>query len=146
MLPGVYMLDAVFPAPLRPDVGQNPRVKVHGRTFWSFTLDSRSPGVEHAGNPGNVWVVGFLLTAIATCLVFYFCYAHAVSMASFSGVTNGMRKVQVQRMLGAPLFIRQDSTPQRTSFFYGGFLRLKFCTMEVYFDTNGLVTGKFHDH
>ena len=87
-----------------------------------------------------------LLLLYVIVLGIHFCYAHAAPWTAFQAVSDGMKRDQVRRMLGTPGFIRHDTTPQREVFFYGGFLEIRFCTMEIYFDTNGLVTGKFHDH
>ena len=85
-----------------------------------------------------------LLSVVGCCL--YFCYAHGAPWTGFNAVSNGMSADQVRRMLGPPDFIRLDARPDLDVFFYGGFQEAKFCTMEVYFDKNGTVVGKFHDH
>ena len=95
---------------------------------------------------------GLLLFGAATCFLVFFISSHAVPIAKFEQVTDGMTQAQVKDMLGQPLVIRHDHPntnayyPDETVFFYGGLQRLKWCSMEVQFGSNGRVTGKFHDH
>jgi hypothetical protein len=56
-----------------------------------------------------------------------------------------MSETQVRELLGVPHRVRHDA-PNSRAFFYGGFLRLKWCSVEVFFGADGRVTGKFHDH
>ena len=89
-------------------------------------------------------VATFLVLGIV-CFAIFFVFSHAVSMGRFDRVTNGMTEAQVQEILGVPEATRHDTT-NSTAFFYGGFQRLRWCSMEVYFSADGRVTGKFHDH
>ena len=86
-----------------------------------------------------------LILLTVTGFLVFFVFGEAVSKTKFAQVTVYMTKNQVQELLGVPDRVRVD-TPTTTAFFYGGFLRFRFCTMEVCFGTNGCVTGKFHDH
>jgi outer membrane protein assembly factor BamE (lipoprotein component of BamABCDE complex) len=89
-------------------------------------------------------VVLALFLGVAGFMVF-FVSSEAVSADSFAQITDGMTEIQVRELLGVPYHIRRDA-PDRTAFFYGGFLRTKWCSMEVFFGADGRVTGKFHDH
>jgi hypothetical protein len=93
----------------------------------------------------TVVVILTVMSAVAVCFVIFFISSDAISRERFAQVTIGMTQPQVEIALGAPHRIRHD-TANSTAFFYGGFLRLKWCTMEVFFGPDGLVTGKFHDH
>lgn len=75
----------------------------------------------------------------------FFIFSDAASSSAFEQVAPGLTENQVRAILGNPQHIRHD-TNQPTVFFYGGILRGKWCTMEVYFGLDGSVTGKFHDH
>ena len=81
----------------------------------------------------------------AAAIVVFFVFSHAVPKTNFDHVTEGMTEAEVRDLLGAPDRVRQDVS-STTAYFYGGFLRAKWCTMEVFFAPSGLVTGKFHDH
>ena len=92
-----------------------------------------------------ILVLGIALTCAALYrLASRFRYAHAVSMEKYKGVAVGMTKEQILEMLGHPRRIRHD-TPESTQFFYGGWLHLKSCSMEVHFGSDGRVTEKWHD-
>ena len=69
---------------------------------------------------------------------------HAVPPDKFAQVAIGMSESEVLALLGAPYRKRRDS-PSTTAFFYGGFPRLRWCTMEVFFGPDERVTAKFHD-
>lgn len=56
-----------------------------------------------------------------------------------------MTETEVTNLLGRPLFTAHDK-PDETRFFYGGFHRFRWCTMDIFFDTNKTVINKFHDH
>jgi len=90
-------------------------------------------------------VAALLLLGAAGCFVIFFAYSDAVSRNRFDQITVGMTQSQVKEVLGIPQRIRHG-TADCSAFFYGGFLRLKWCTMEVFFGADGRVTGKFHDH
>jgi hypothetical protein len=90
-------------------------------------------------------IVGPLLLVLATCVLILFAPGHAVAVDRLGQVVPGMTETQVKSLLGAPDRIRHDR-PGSTAFFYGGFLRLKWCTIEVYFGADDRVTGTFHDH
>ena len=87
-------------------------------------------------------VVGLLLV---TAFVVLFASGHAVAIDRFDKVAVGMTEAEVRAIAGTPERVRHDH-PDSTEFFYGGFRRLKWCTVEVYFGADGRVTGKFHDH
>jgi outer membrane protein assembly factor BamE (lipoprotein component of BamABCDE complex) len=89
-------------------------------------------------------IVALLLFGIPAFLIF-FLRSDAVALDRFDRVAVGMTEAQVQQLLGAPLSIRHD-TKDTTAFFYGGALRFRWCTMEVFFGSDGRATGKFHDH
>lgn len=90
-------------------------------------------------------VPGILLMIGLPWLVYFFAFSHAIPVAKFNQITNGMTETQVEGVAGKPLFVKHDS-PYSTRYFYGGFLRLQWCTMEIFFSSDGQVTGKFHDH
>jgi hypothetical protein len=75
----------------------------------------------------------------------FFIFSDAVPESSFDQVTEGMTKTEVRDLLGVPDSVRHD-TPTTTANVYGGFRRLKWCSMEVSFGPDGRVTGRFHDH
>ena len=77
-------------------------------------------------------------------IVIFFACADAIPRERFDKVAVGMTQVQVKQILGVPR-IRHD-TADSTTFFYGGFRKLKWCTMEVFFGADGYVKDKFHDH
>ena len=86
-------------------------------------------------------VLVFGVVGIAT----FFISSEAVSKKRFEQVSFGMPEASVRDLLGIPDRMRHDS-PYSTVFFYGGFLRSKWCSMEVNFGADGRVAGKFHDH
>ena len=75
----------------------------------------------------------------------FFASRHAVPVAAFDQVEIGKPEEAVRRLLGAPQHIRQDDE-DTIAWFYGGFPRGRWCTMEVFFDRDGRTKGKFHDH
>ncbi|QQL44075.1 outer membrane protein assembly factor BamE domain-containing protein [Sulfuriroseicoccus oceanibius] len=79
------------------------------------------------------------------CFTAFFLTGEAASEDNFNKVAEGMTQAEVRELLGEP-----DDTwggsPDRTTYYYGGFRRLRWCTMEVFFDENGRVVSKFHDH
>lgn len=77
-------------------------------------------------------------------LLIFFLTSEAASESGFASVSEGMTEAQVRGLLGAPHGVRRD--PDGITYGYGGFLRLRWCTMEVFFDSSGRVAGKFHDH
>jgi outer membrane protein assembly factor BamE (lipoprotein component of BamABCDE complex) len=84
------------------------------------------------------------IVAVLFAIVF-FLFSHATAWSAFTIVKNGMTQTEVRNAMGNPYFVRRD-TPDSTTYFYGGFRCLKWCSMEVNFDASGIVTGKFHDH
>ena len=91
-----------------------------------------------------------LITALALLFLIagsalFFVNSEAVSADKFEEVAVGMTQARVRDILGDPHRVRHD-TSKSTAFFYGGFLRLKWCTMEVFFGADERVTGKVHDH
>ena len=85
-----------------------------------------------------------LIGAFLGCLAYFLC-SEAVPEEKFDQITRGMTEAQVRELLGEPHHIRLDD-PNVTAFFYGGFQRWKWCTMEVFFGEDHLVTSRFHDH
>ena|ERR1051325_7448613 len=77
-------------------------------------------------------------------LALRFTSSYAIPIDRFNKVIPGMTKVEVHELCGRPHYIRRD-TPERTTFYYGGWGRLKRCIMEVYFGADDRVSGKFHD-
>lgn len=77
-------------------------------------------------------------------LLIFFLTSEAASESGFASVSEGMTEAQVRGLLGAPNGVRRD--PDKITYGYGGFLGLKWCTMEVLFDSTGRVVSKFHDH
>lgn len=103
----------------------------------------------------NIWValkqsrtitVSALL--LGACFFGYFACSHAASRSGFDQITVSMTQEDVQRLLGIPhwIFPSDPPDPAVTTFSYGGFPRFKWCTMDVYFDADGRVIRKFHDH
>jgi outer membrane protein assembly factor BamE (lipoprotein component of BamABCDE complex) len=84
-----------------------------------------------------------LLTAVVTFVYFFFT-SYAVPIERYNQVVEGMTETQVRTIMGSPDHIRHDR-PDTTAFYYGGWGRLRWCNMEVYFDRDRHVTGKFHD-
>jgi hypothetical protein len=93
----------------------------------------------------KVLTIAALLLICFACFLIVFVRTDAVALDRFDRVAVGMTEAEVQQLLGVPLRIRHD-TKDTTAFFYGGALRCRWCTMEVFFDSGGHVTGKFHDH
>jgi outer membrane protein assembly factor BamE (lipoprotein component of BamABCDE complex) len=89
-------------------------------------------------------VTAILLSAALTFLLYFFC-SDAVPKAKFDQVAIGMTQFQVESLLGFPHQVRHDK-PGSTRFFYGGFQRMQWCTMDVCFGEDDRVTSKFHDH
>jgi hypothetical protein len=78
-----------------------------------------------------------------TAFILFFVFSDAVPADKFAQVSVGMTQEEVKTLIGVPDVIRPGPP---TTFFYGGFQRAKFCTMEVYFGVDGRVVRKFHDH
>jgi hypothetical protein len=95
-------------------------------------------------NKISVPLTPFVLLGMV-CFLVFFTLSHAVPAGRFAQVSTGMSKSQIRTLLGTPHQIRHGQ-PHPTSFCYGGFQRLRWCNIEVYFGENGLVTGTFHDH
>jgi hypothetical protein len=89
----------------------------------------------------SVWI---LLLVTVACFFAYFFLSSAVPVEKYNAVGGGMTEAQVKAIMGVPDYVRHD-TPQTTTYFYGGFGRCKWDNMEVYFESNGRVTGKFDD-
>ena len=87
-----------------------------------------------------------ILTLALGCVAFFifFLTSEAASESGFASVSEGMSEAQVSSLLGAPHGVRRD--PDKITYCYGGFLHLRWCTMEVFFDASGRVVSKFHDH
>lgn len=89
-------------------------------------------------------VRALLIGGFLGCLAF-FLTSEAAPEEKFHQIQYGMTRAQVQGLIGEPHATRQDA-PDIGVFFYGGFLRGKWCTMEVFFGADRRVTGTFHDH
>ena len=89
-------------------------------------------------------IIPICLIAGILALLVFFATSEAAPEPGFALITNGMTEAQVRTLLGAPHGIGRE--PDHTIFGYGGFRRLKWCTMTVRFDTSGKVVSKFHDH
>jgi len=89
-------------------------------------------------------VIGLLLLVAAVICAVPLLSRDAVPVDKYNRITVGMTQTQVRQIMGSPARIRHDK-PETTTFFYGGLLRLRLNNMEVYFGTDGLVTGKFDD-
>jgi hypothetical protein len=89
-------------------------------------------------------IVTGLFTLFA-CFFLFFINAHAIPMSKYDKIKEGMTESEVKALVGAPVRVGHWYS-DTTTFGYGGFLRGRFCTMDIHFGTNGCVTGKFHDH
>ena len=86
---------------------------------------------------------------LLACLLFaagHFLLSEAASEDGFEKITVGMKEADVQAILGAPDPAHVHRGSKGVRYFYGGFPEFKWCSMEVFFDADGRVTGKFHDH
>ena len=80
------------------------------------------------------------------CFASFFVFAHAVPTDKLSRVTVGMTEAQVESIVGSPQYVRHESAGG-TALGYGGFLRLKWCSVEINLGADGKVAGSvFHDH
>jgi hypothetical protein len=86
-----------------------------------------------------------LIISVMLCAVIFFCISHAAPTEGFSKVTAGMTEAEVRQFLGHPLSVRHHAS-DGTVLYYGGFQRLKWCTMEIFLGRGGRVMGTFHDH
>jgi len=93
---------------------------------------------------GRIAIVTASVLVALICGAWFFAARHALPVHVFDQVVHGMQETAVRELLGTPHILRE--APGGTAYFYGGFLRLRWCTMEVFFDGNDRVTGKFHDH
>jgi outer membrane protein assembly factor BamE (lipoprotein component of BamABCDE complex) len=92
----------------------------------------------------KILLCGVVLIAVAVICLVPLLARDAVPVAKYNQVAVGMTKTNVQSIMGVPARIRHDS-PQTTTFFYGGLLRLRWNSMEIYFGSDDRVTGKFDD-
>ena len=92
----------------------------------------------------KVCFVAAISVVVLICFVGLLFSRDAVPVEKYNQVAVGMTQSQVRDIMGLPDRIRHDSR-DTTAFFYGGFLRLRWDSMEVYFDADGHVTGKFDD-
>ena len=90
-------------------------------------------------------VVAVFLTMGMGVLAF-FCCAHAVEPSKFNRVMDGMTKSQVIDIMGKPDGSGRFDEPGTMFFIYGGSSHYRWCTMAIFFRTNGLAGWKFHDH
>src|SRR5689334_8074476 len=88
-------------------------------------------------------IIGGLFT-LFVILFLFFINAHAIPLVKYNQIKEGMTEAEVKALVGTPVRV-SHWRPDTTTFFYGGFLRGRFCNMEIHFGTNGFVTGKFHD-
>lgn len=88
----------------------------------------------------------FLIICLFAFIPFFFC-SEAASIEGFDKIAVGMTEHDVRNILGdpGPNQVHHDSHG-RIRYFYGGFPKFKWCSMEIFFEENCRVTGKFHDH
>lgn len=86
-----------------------------------------------------------LALGVVSAIVFFFS-SEGASKERFEQVTVGMTEASVRDLLGVPDQVVRREHREFPVFYYGGFRRMKWCSMEVYFGADGRVTGKFHDH
>jgi hypothetical protein len=92
----------------------------------------------------KIMIVSFVLAAL--CLSSFFAFVHAVPADKLSRVSVGMTEAQVESIIGAPRHLRHESAGG-TVFCYGGFPKLRWCSVEIHFGGDGKVAGSvFHDH
>ncbi len=119
-----------------------PTMQVPRRTPRSLSLGSFGRKLKMRKATAKIVMLPLALGCVA--LFIFFLTSEAASESGFASVSKGMTEAQVRSLLGAPHGVRRF--PEKLTYGYGGFLHLKWCTMEVYFDAGGRVTGKFHDH
>ena len=85
-----------------------------------------------------------ILASLLVAVFIFFLTREATSESGFTSVSKGMTEIQVRGLLGAP--DEMNRGPNKLTYFYGGFPRFRWCTVEIYFDARGQVVSKFHDH
>jgi hypothetical protein len=76
----------------------------------------------------------------------FFVLAHGVPAEKLRRISDGLTQSQVEEMVGSPESVRHEPDGS-TTFFYGGIRRLRWCSVEIHFGTDGRVLGSvFHDH
>ena len=92
----------------------------------------------------KIWIACSVLAVL--CFSSFFVFAHAVEQGKLGQVAVGMSRDQVESILGAPQHIRRESAGG-IAFCYGGFRRLRWCSVEIRLGADGRVEGRgFHDH
>jgi hypothetical protein len=89
-------------------------------------------------------LIGILLLAICGFFI-YFIFSHAIPVSNLNRITKGLTEVQIKEIAGAPDCVRHEQTGI-TAYCYGGFQNFQWCSIEIYFGTDGLVVNTFHDH
>ena len=84
-----------------------------------------------------------ILASLLVAVFIFFLTREATSESGFTSVSKGMTEIQVRGLLGAP--DEMNRGPNKLTYFYGGFPRFRWCTVEIYFDARGQVVSKFHD-
>jgi outer membrane protein assembly factor BamE (lipoprotein component of BamABCDE complex) len=120
------------------------------RTLCAASGARVDPDVGHKKmkrNRKKIVLSAVLILTLTTIFAWgiFFCSSHAVPVEQFSQVKTGMTQDVVTKVIGNPLVIRHDM-PNQTTYFYGGFKKGKWCTIEVLFDENGNASGTRHDH
>ena len=76
----------------------------------------------------------------------FFVLAEAVPADKLARISAGMTQTEVEANVGRPEVIRNESGGS-TTFCYGGFPRLRWCSVEIRFGADGRVSGSvIHDH
>jgi len=88
------------------------------------------------------WTTLVLGSALFSALALY-AFPHCVASEKLSRIHQGMTRDAVVGLLGPPFSARRYSDG-RTEIGYGKFAR--YCTVDVFLDSTGHVTGVFHDH
>lgn len=94
----------------------------------------------------NILRLGTVLLLLGTAPhAAHFVLSDAADEEKFALITKGMTEARVRELLGPPHHIRSDSSDRHT-FYYGGFPKHQWCSMEIFFGPTGRVVSKFHDH
>jgi len=88
------------------------------------------------------WTTFVLGSALLGALAVY-GFPHCVASEKLSRIHQGMTRDEVVRLLGPPVSVRRCSG-RRTEIGYGKPAR--YCSVDVFLDSTGQVTGVFHDH
>ena len=90
----------------------------------------------------HFWTTFVLGSALLGALAVY-GFPHCVASEKLSRIHQGMTRDEVVRLLGPPVSARRCSG-RRTEIGYGKPAR--YCSVDVFLDSTGQVTGVFHDH